>query len=96
MEQGSKQLVHELYNSLEQPDMKEVKDALLKVYAKLKDEDSKDNIALIGPLVKFIYFTAFAQKLHFNEEQNKLIGKLSDIGKTAHPEGLLRPSIRPF
>ncbi len=86
----SKQVVHELYNSLDQSDMEDIKEVLLKVYKKL--EDSKENVPLINRLVNFIYFTAFNQKLHFNEEQESMIRKLSEIGQTAGLNGVYRSS----
>ena len=86
----SKQIVHDLYNNLNQSDMEDIKEVLLKVYTKL--EDSKENVPLINRLVNFIYFTAFNQKLHFNEEQESMIRKLSEIGQTAGLNGVYRSS----
>lgn len=86
----SKQIVHDLYNHLNQSDMEDIKEVLLKVYTKL--EDSKENVPLINRLVNFIYFTAFNQKLHFNKEQESMIRKLSEIGQTAGLNGVYRSS----
>ncbi len=77
----SKQLIHNLYNSIAQSDVKnseDISEVLLKVYSKL--DDSKENERLINRLVNYIYFTALTEKIAFNEEQNDLINQLNEIG----------------
>lgn len=84
----SKQIVHDLYNDLDQSDMKDIKEVLLEVYKKL--EDNKENVPLINRLVNFIYFTAFNKKLHFSEEQENMVRQLSAIGQRAGLNGVYR------
>lgn len=77
----SKQLIHNLYNSIAQSDLKnkeDINEVLLKVYSKL--DDNKENEILINRLVNYIYFTALTEKIMFNEEQNDLINQLNEIG----------------
>ncbi|MGX7393649.1 bacteriocin immunity protein [Carnobacterium mobile] len=90
MKNESKPLVHDLHNSLDQPNMEDIKEVLLKVYTKL--EESKENVPLINRLVNFIYFTGCHQKLTFSKEQESLIRKLSEIGQTAGVNGVYRSS----
>lgn len=90
MKNESKRLVHDLYNSLDQPNMEDMKEVLLKVYTKL--EESKENVPLINRLVNFIYFTGYHQNLSFSKEQESMIRKLSKIGQTAGVNGVYRSS----
>lgn len=84
----SKEIVHDLYNSIDQRNMEDIKEVLIKVYKKL--DDFRENEPLINRLVNFIYFTAFNQNLHFSKEQESLIRKLSEIGKKAGINGVYR------
>lgn len=70
--------------------MEDIKEVLLRVYTKL--EGSKENVPLINRLVNFVYFKAFNQKLHFNEERESMIRNLSEIGQTARLNGVYRSS----
>lgn len=90
MECESKQIVHDLYNSLNQSDIEDIKEVLLKVYTKV--DDSKEKESPINRLVNFIYFTAFNQELRFNEEQENMIRELSELGQTAGMNGAYRSS----
>ncbi|QQP70176.1 bacteriocin immunity protein [Carnobacterium sp. CS13] len=90
MKNKSKQIVHDFYNSIDQSNMGDIKEVLLKVYTKL--DDSKENAPLINRLVNFIYFTGFHQKLHFKPEQESMIRKLSKIGQNAGLNGVYRSS----
>ena len=88
MANQSKELVHNLYNSISQSDLtkfEDLKEVLLKVYSKL--DDTKENISLINRLVNYIYFTAMTEKFKFNEEQQSIISKLNDIGGKAGVNG---------
>ena len=77
----SKQLIHDLYNSIAKSDIEnsdDINEVLLKVYSKL--DTSKENEILINRLLNYIYFTALTEKISFNEEQTDIINQLNKIG----------------
>lgn len=82
---NAKELVHELYNTISNSsnstNLDDIQEVLLKTYKKL--DKVKDDAPLIDRLVKYIYFKAATEPLHFSDEQSKLISELALIGGKA-------------
>ncbi|EOH90808.1 bacteriocin immunity protein [Enterococcus pallens] len=85
------QTVHELFNSLSKSDSteyQEILEVLQKVYLRLQKDESVE--ALANRLANFIYFKAYTEKIHFTKDQDKMIQKISSIGKYAGLNGSYR------
>ena len=83
MENQSKSLIHQLYNSLTQtadPKTRALREGLLTVYTQL---GQKENIRLINRLMNYLSFTAMTEKISFTEDQQQLIRQLNQISQKA-------------
>ncbi|NYC96066.1 hypothetical protein DFN09_004077 [Clostridium acetobutylicum] len=45
---------------------------------------------MINRLIKYIYFTAYTERLHFSSNEENIIKELSEIGKYAGLNGVYR------
>ncbi|PJI10440.1 MULTISPECIES: bacteriocin immunity protein [Clostridium] len=89
---SSKDLVHALYNSIAQSKksgFEDIKEELLKIYVKL-DVSNEKNIPLIDKLVKYIYYTAYIEKLHFSSYEDNIIRELSEMSKYTGLKGVIK------
>ncbi|MGG5317815.1 hypothetical protein IGI49_002554 [Enterococcus sp. AZ071] len=87
-------LVHQLYNDIAKNNNSqfgEILNVLQKVFIKLDNiSNVNDESPLINRLVNYLYFTAYTNKLTFNEKQEGLIRDLCKIGRYAGLNGIYR------